>query len=87
MVLILNNINVFKISAVAVILGLTNQLIDLTVAKYEAIIIGIWLGFYLVMEIILEIVKFCASEGSYKKSTLKCLSKTLRSFLKLSFQV
>ena len=55
------------ISAVAVILGLTNQLIDFTVAKYEAIIIGIWLGFYLIMEIILEIIKYCASEGTYQK--------------------
>ena len=60
---LMNDIKYYFISAVAVVLGLTNQLIDLTVAKYEAIIIGIWLGFYLIMEIILEIVKYCASEG------------------------
>ena len=53
----LNDIKYYFISAVAVVLGLTNQLIDLTVAKYESIIIGIWLGFYLIMEVILEIVK------------------------------
>ncbi len=62
----------------AVFLGVTNTLIDDELAKYEGIIIGCWFAFYLVFELILEIVKNCASEGRYKtKHTVQDAGKGL----------
>ncbi len=56
------------------LLGVTNSLIDDDVSKKLLIIIAAWLGFYLVVEIILEIIK-CARPKSTCNGKVVYISK------------